>query len=154
VINVFGQNAQQEINEQVWRPFIKTLNEKDTEGFLALHSKDVIRSPRDTKAVWNWNEYFQNQKKNDQQRKSSGSDGTLDLRFTERISGGDQAIEVGVYKYTTTNAEGVSKHYYGRFHVALRKENDIWKILVDTDSSEGNSISEKDFMAATPMDDK
>ena len=62
------------------------------------------------------------------------------------------AVEVGIFKYTHTNNEGVAKNYFGRFHVVLRKEEGTWKILVDTDSSEGNTISEKDFLAASPME--
>jgi hypothetical protein len=36
--------------------------------------------------------------------------------------------------------------------VALRKEKGVWKILVDTDSSENNTVGEKDFLAAKPME--
>ena len=38
-----GQGAKTEINEQVWKPFIKTLLSHDVEGFMNLHSKDVMR---------------------------------------------------------------------------------------------------------------
>ncbi len=48
-------------------------------------------------------------------------------------------------------ADGKTMDYFGRFHVVLRKENSIWKILVDTDSSENGTISEKDFLAAKPI---
>jgi ketosteroid isomerase-like protein len=41
---------------------------------------------------------------------------------------------------------------YGRFHVVLRKENGVWKILVDKDSSEGRSIDETDYVAAKAME--
>jgi hypothetical protein len=50
------------------------------------------------------------------------------------------------------NTDGVAKSFYGRFHAVLRKEEGVWKILVDTDSSENNSISEKDYLAARPME--
>jgi ketosteroid isomerase-like protein len=152
VTNLLAQNEQQEINTQVWKPFIRTLNERDTKGFMSLHSKDVIRSPRNSKTVWNWDEYYQHQEKNDQHAKASGAKGQLDLRFTERIANENLAVEVGIFKYTHINNEGVAKNYFGRFHVVLRKEEGTWKILVDTDSSEGNTISEKDFLAASPME--
>ena len=77
---------------------------------------------------------------------------TLGLRFTERIANDNQAMEVGIYKVTITEKSGNIRTFYGRFHVALRKENGIWKILVDTDSSEGNSIDEQDYMQASPME--
>lgn len=151
VLNGFAQNIQQEINDQVWKPFIQTFNDRDTKGFMALHSKDAVRSPRDAKAIWNWNEYYQNQERGDLRGKSSGSKRQLELRFTERIASTDLALEVGVYKTTSIATDGIAKSFYGRFHVVLRKENGFWKILVDTDSSEGGSISEKDFLEASPI---
>jgi ketosteroid isomerase-like protein len=152
VINAFAQTTQREINEQVWKPFIKTLNERDTKGFLALHSKDVIRSPRDSKAVWNWDKYYQQQETFARLDGTSGARGQIALRFTERIANNNLAIEVGIFKYTHIENEALPRNYYGRFHVALRKENGAWKIIVDTDSSEGKTIDEEDFMAASPME--
>ncbi len=76
----------------------------------------------------------------------------LGLRFTERIANDNQAMEVGIYKVIITDKTGNIRTFYGRFHVALRKENGVWKILVDTDSSEGNSIDEQDYLQASPME--
>lgn len=150
-LHVCGQNMQQEINEQVWKPFIQTFNDRDTKGFMALHSKDAVRSPRDAKAVWDWDEYYKHQERGDLREKSSGHKRQLELRFSERIGGNGMAIDVGIYKTTSIAPDGIAKSFYGRFHVVLRKEGGIWKILVDTDSSEGGSISEKDFLAAVPL---
>jgi ketosteroid isomerase-like protein len=147
-----AQEAQKEINEQVWKPFITAFNNHDTKGFMALHSKDVVRSPRDGKEVLNWNMYFKQMEKGDQRALSSNMKRQLELRFTERISNPDQAIDVGVYKTTSIKPDGTSRSGYGRFHVVLRKENGIWKILVDTDSSEGDTIGEKEFLAASPLE--
>lgn len=148
----FSQNSQQEINEQVWKPFIKAFNENDTKAFMAVHSKDVVRSPRDAKAVWNWDQYFEQQERGDKADKASNRKRSLELRFTERISSQDQAVQVGIYKTTYINPDGITRSFYGRFHVVLRKEDGTWKILVDTDSSENNSISEKDYLAAAAME--
>ena len=152
VVQVTGQSIQQAINDQVWKPFISAYNNHDTDSFMAVHSKDVVRSPRDAKMVLNWNEYFQQQKRGDDQGKNSGNKRQLGLRFTERIAKDNQAMEVGIYKVIITDKTGNVRTFYGRFHVALRKENGIWKILVDTDSSEGNSIDEQDYMQASPME--
>jgi ketosteroid isomerase-like protein len=149
---VTGQSIQQAINDQVWKPFITAYNNYDTEGFMAVHSKDVIRSPRDAKMVLTWNEYFEQQKRADDQGKKSGSKRQLGLRFTERIANENQAIEVGIYKGTTTDKIGNVRTFYGRFHVALRKEKGAWKILVDTDSSDGNTIDEEDYLQARSME--
>lgn len=142
-----AQTEQQEINEQVWKPFIKHFNENNTAGFMSVHSKDVIRSPRDAKKIWNWEEYNREQGFGDKEDVRAKRKRTLDLRFTERIANKDTAIEVGIYK----TSYGENQNYYGRFHVVLRKENGIWKILVDTDSTEGGAIVEKEFLAALPL---
>lgn len=147
-----AQATQLEINNHVWKPFIETYNNHDTQGFLAVHSKDVIRSPRDSKSVWNWNEYFQRIKQGDDQAKATGTKRKLELRFTERIANNDLAVDVGIYKATSIESDGKSHAFYGRFHVALRKENGTWKILVDTDSSEREKIGEKDFISANAME--
>ena len=152
VVQATGQSIQQAINDQVWKPFISAYNNYDTDGFMAVHSKEVVRSPRDAKMVLNWNEYFEQQKRGDDQGKKSGSKRQLGLRFTERIANANQAMEVGIYKGTSTDKTGNVRTFYGRFHVALRKENGVWKILVDTDSSEGNTIDEEDYLQAHPME--
>jgi len=148
----FSQNYQNEINEQVWKPFIRAFNAYQADEFLAVHSKELVRSPRDSKTVFGWEQYLKEQKKWDQQANGRGEKRTLDLHFTERIANANQAIEVGVYRTTMTDNKGESRSFYGRFHVVLRKENGTWKILVDTDSSEGNTITEKDFLSAQPLE--
>jgi ketosteroid isomerase-like protein len=149
---VRGQSIQSAINDQVWKPFIQAYNDHDIDGFLAVHSKDVVRSPRDAKMVLNWNQYYEQQKQGDDQGKASGNKRQLDLRFTERIASDAQAMEVGIYKVIVTDKQGSIRTFYGRFHVVLRKENGTWKILADTDSSEGKTIDEQDFMAANAME--
>jgi ketosteroid isomerase-like protein len=150
--SAFCQDFQKEIDDQVWRPFIASFNSHDTEAFMALHSKDVVRSPRDSKVLLNWDEYFKLHRESDQREKKGGATRIIDLRFTERISNSKQAIDIGVYRATVTaeDSKSATYTYYGRFHVVLRKEGATWKILVDTDSSSG--VSDKDFMAASPME--
>lgn len=151
-LNAFSQNFQKEINDQVWKPFISAFNNLDANRFLAVHSKDVVRSPRDSKIILNWSEYLKQQQEGDRRSKENATTRTLELRFTERIANAAQGIDVGIYKTTVMDKEGKNHSFYGRFHVVLRKENGIWRILVDTDSSENQTIGEKDFMAALAME--
>jgi hypothetical protein len=59
------------------------------------------------------------------------------LRFIQRIASTDKAFEVGYYKSTSTNTTtGEKRSGYGKFHVLLRKENGVWKILMDADANE------------------
>ncbi len=151
VLPVFAQSTQNEINEQVWTPFIKAFSSGDTELFMSVHSKDLIRSGRESKEVLNWEQYYEQTKKGNENRAKRQTQLSIELRFTERIGNERQAIDVGVYKTSYTNKDGKVNSSYGRFHVVLRKENGKWKILVDTDSSEGNTINEQSFLAASAM---
>lgn len=156
ILTSFAVSAQieKEINDQVWKPFIASFNEFDTDKFMSIHSKDLVRSSRDSKTVLNWNQYYYEQQQGDVRSKTEQRKRQLELRFTERISNTSQAIDVGIYKTTSINSKGERRSFYGRFHVVLRKENGLWRILVDTDSSESNTIDESDFTNALPLESK
>lgn len=143
-------NLLQEINEQVWKPFIQSFNAGNDEAFKAVHSKDIVRVSRDEKAIYGYDRYFQ---KVPDSIKAKWSDWkkNIDLRFTQRIAGGDKAFEEGYYKTTSTNQKtGEVRQGIGKFHVLLRKENGIWKILMDADSSK--EASEELFNKANPLE--
>jgi ketosteroid isomerase-like protein len=139
-------DIQKAINDQVWKPFIQNFNSGNTEGFMAVHSKDLVRVPRDSKKLSDFAQYKKQLEYNGKSAKR-----TIELRFTERITGDNKASEVGIYKTTVTTPQGEIKTHYGKFLVILRKENGTWKILVDTDSSEGGTITEEAFLAAHPL---
>jgi hypothetical protein len=141
-----------EINQHVWKPFIETFNQHRSDDFLALHSRDLIRSARDSKRVLTWTQYLDETRLDEANDKKEGFKRVLELRFTERLHSATQAIDVGIYKTVYTFSNGTTQTFYGRFHVVLRKENGRWKILVDTDSSENGTIGEKDFNQAKPIE--
>jgi len=149
---VHSQDFQKEINEQVWKPFIEGFTNGDTDQFLSVHSKDLVRSSRDSRTIETWDQYYAGTKASNERRKSSDRKSQIELRFTERIATPDNAIDVGIYKTTSSSSDGKQRSFYGRFHVVLRRESGTWKILVDMDSSEGGTISEKEFAVAKPME--
>jgi ketosteroid isomerase-like protein len=150
-VTLQAQSSQTEINSQVWKPFIQHFNDHNAKAFLALHSKDVVRSPREAKTIWGYDEYLKKQSEGDAYEIKNNLKRSLELRFTERIANGDIAIEVGIYKTVVIAPDGKQQIYFGRFHVVLKKVNGIWKIAVDTDYTENNTIGEKDFLAAKSM---
>jgi ketosteroid isomerase-like protein len=151
-INLHAQSIQKEINEQVWKPFIASYNSLDTDGFMAVHSKDVIRAAREEGHVMSHEEYKKVMSSGNQYFKDNKSDRKLELRFIERWASTELAYEVGIYKATTSKPSGNNTISYGKFHVTLRKEAGVWKIVVDADSSEGATISDKEFLSARPME--
>ena len=145
-----SNSLQKEINEQVWKPFIKAIINDDNEKLSAVHSKEVTRVIQDDNQILGYNEYF---KKIPDSIKAKWKDWKRDieLRFLQRIASADKAFEVGYYKTSSTNAvTGEKRIGYGKFHVLLRKENGAWKILMDADANE--KTDETVFLKAVPME--
>lgn len=152
----YSQDAVGKINEQVWIPFTRAIMTQNIEQFISLHSKDLVRAERDGKRVLSYEQYKASLEKSwPAWKESNTKDGvqyTFELRFLERIANENQAFEVGYFKNESVNAAGEKRIGYGQFHVALRKENGVWKILVDSDSNNGRAITEEMFQAAKPME--
>lgn len=155
-LSAFGQQAVQEINDQVWKPFTQAIMNQDVQKFISVDSKDLVRAERDGKRVLSYDQYKtgmeQNWPKWKESNKKSNVQYTFELRFLERISNETQAFEVGYFKNETINPNGEKQLSFGQFHVALRKENGVWKILVDSDSNNGKTITEEMFLAAKPIE--
>lgn len=147
-----AQTDQQQINDQVWKPFTKAIMTQDVDVFASLHSNDLVRAEISRKKVMDLKEYHQGMKSGWPAWKESIKKDklayTFELRFLDRISNGTSAYEIGYFKNETTDANGKKQIGYGKFHVVLRKENGVWKILVDSDSNEGGKITEEMFQAA------
>ena len=148
---LLGQDTKitKEINEQVWMPFIRSFGNGDEEQFKSVHSRDVVRVIQDEGQIFGYDQYFKKIPDSLKAKWASWKK-NIELRFTRRVSGEDKAFEVGFYKTTSTNGQtGEQRKSFGRFHVLLRKENGIWKIIMDADTAEG--ASEENFNKASPM---
>ncbi len=149
IVNSQIDSLQQEINDQVWRPFISAFGDRDNETFSKVHSKDFIRVIRDDKRIYGYNVAFGNDAGT--QQNQSPWKRSIELRFIERIASEREAFEIGYYQTTyehrTSGEKSVS---YGKFHVLLRKESGVWKILMDADGHEGTN--ERIFKSASPLD--
>lgn len=141
------ENYQQQINEQVWKPFIESFSTNNDKAFEAVHSKEIIRVLQDDGRIWGHEQYFPVKDPQEAAKKPAGKR-NIELRFIQRIASADKAFEVGYYKSSWKGDDGKSRDFYGKFHVVLRKENGHWKILVDADSSKGASKEEFDKAAA------
>ena len=135
-----------EINEQVWQPFIKAFGSGDDELFKSVHSKEVMRVMQDDGAILDYEQYFKKVPDSIKARWGNWKK-NIELRFTQRINSDNRAFEVGFYKTTSINSQtGEQRKSFGRFHVLLRKENGVWKILMDADTGAG--ASEENFNKA------
>lgn len=147
---------QKEINEQVWKPFTKAIMTQDYEAFIRLHAHDVMRVERDSKKIFNYDTYLANMKASwpgwKKQMTEKRESYVFELRFTERLATATQAFEVGYFKNEITTPDGKKMVSYGKFQVALRKDQGVWKIVVDSDTSEGEAITNATFLAAQALE--
>ncbi len=149
--SLFGQvtNFTKEINEQVWIPFISSFSSGDDEGFKKVHSKDVIRVEQDAGRIFGYDVYFKKMP-DSVKNKWSAWKKNIELRFTQRIASETNAFHVGYYNTTSTNSKtGEVRNSFGKFHVLMKKENGVWKILLDADTGEG--ANEEVFNKAEKM---
>ena len=144
-----SDSLQQQINTQVWKPFIKSYNQLDADGFMSVHSKDLTRVIRDDNKIYGYAQYFTSMTKGNEYSKQNKHTRAIELRFMQRIADNDKAYETGYYKVVATGPDGKSRAFYGKFVVLLRKEKGVWKILMDSDANE--NTDENVFQSAKPM---
>lgn len=137
-------SVQQVINKEVWLPFIETYTNLDAEGFMAIHTEDVIRIIRDDKNIRVGEEYAISQRESSKRSKANKATRNIQFSFIDRFAKGDIAVESGYYKvkWKSGDQEGIS---YGAFEVILKKVDGHWKIFIDSDTSQNNTLTEADF---------
>jgi len=144
-----SQDYQKEINEQLWKPFLKASNEFEGDAFISFNSKDLTRIAIDQKIIEDYDQYAKGIIPNFKRLKDEGKvSRKAEMRFITRISTADKAYETGYFKSVTKLANGEIRTRYSQFYMVLRKENGSWKILVDSDTNAGGSITEEMFLNA------
>jgi hypothetical protein len=142
------QNRLLEINKDIWTPFSEAYASGDADKYLALHSKDFVRASKSGDNTTDLDGYSKSVLRSFNRNAINGSKATIEFRFFERFASSSTASERGIYKYTYYPLNGTPSSGYGKFHVVSRKEDGIWKILMDYDSDENKTIDEDDFEAA------
>jgi len=145
-----SDSLQKQINEQVWKPFIKAFNNSDNAGFRKVHSLELIRVIQDDNQVLGYEEYLK-PVPDSIKAKWGNWKNHIELRFLQRIASNGKAFETGYYKTTSANiTTEQTRVSFGKFHVLLRTENGTWKILMDQDAKE--DADENRFLQAKAME--
>ena len=129
-----AQNAEDEIDQEIWMPFTKAWEANDGEAFNSIHSDNVWRINPGRLSIGD--EY---KSRNAERMKMQKKNSIIEFSFETRTSNRDNAYEVGYYRITN-NATQPPSYFVGRFHVALKKINGAWKITQDWDTDEINGI--------------
>ena len=129
---------------KVWEKFYKAFETLDYKPMAEIHSKDLIRISGGQRII-DYDTYINNYKTQFEQATSKKTTNHITLRFFERINNESIASERGIYRLTINKGKLDEQSYYGQFHVIMKKENDIWKITMDYDATEFDTISKEDY---------
>ena len=137
---------------KTWSLFYKAFETLDHSYMEEIHSKDLVRVSGG-KRILNYDTYMANYKAQFKRVKDTKFSQKIELRFFERINNNSNASERGIYKLTINRGANGTDHYYGKFHVILKKTNGKWLITMDYDSNENNTIGEADFIKSYAIND-
>ncbi len=130
------ENYQKQIDETVWKPFAKYFENYETHKFMTLHDTAIIRVNIDRNRIFNYSTYYKINLKTDSVQKANNTKRAIEFKFTRRIANNINAFEEGYYKSTVIKSDGKQQKFYGKFWVTLKKENAVWKLTMDADTSE------------------
>jgi ketosteroid isomerase-like protein len=132
-VDVWAQQDRvfEQIDEQLWIPYIKAYNEFNTRAFMALHTPDVIRVKRESSQIMVGTAYRKNEYRRNSISQSKDWERNLEIRFVDRLVEGAIAYEVGYYRVSL--AKPGSSPLYGMFHTTLKRIDGEWKIYIDED---------------------
>jgi ketosteroid isomerase-like protein len=141
----------EELNRDVWHPFVRTYRALDADAFLALHHTDLIRASGTANEVHDFAGYAAQIREFFAMVAGFGDAIMIDFRFHERIAAGDVASERGVFRLSVTPATGRPRTRYGRFHTYARRVDGRWRLASDYDTNEGADAAA--FAAGAEIDD-
>lgn len=146
--NASAQTETELINKQVWEVFSEAFATLDYKLFETIHHPSFLRINGNEDIIKSRAEYLGSYENNWQNKDRELK---IEFRFLERIADEYYASERGIYKLTINPGNSNAASYYGKFHVVMKQENGKWKLTMDYDSNEENSIGEDDFKSASPM---
>ncbi len=146
-----SDSLQTAINQQVWIPFINSYQKLDVQGFMDVHTDDVVRISRSGNSIRLGDEYDQSQRASAMRNAERKAKRSIELRFLERIAREEVAFEVGYYKVLYQLPDKPTSTFYGKFHVLLKQIDGRWKIYMDSDINLPKDFSEEQFQAARAL---
>jgi ketosteroid isomerase-like protein len=150
-IRAAAQDVRLQIEKDVWIPFLAASDAFDADGFLAAQSKDLVRVSLDAKQVYGLARYQTEIHEGFARARARGIVRRSDVRFLERMASGDLAYETGYFRSEVRSPDGSVRVRYSRFEFVLRNESGRWKILLDKDTTDGGTITEEAYQAASPL---
>jgi|GEM_PF-1192413 len=120
------------INKDIWQPFLDGVNQDKPALYNSVNSKEFnwVRGGNGKTRIMNEEEYREDARIIMEDRKKKGIQTELEVRFLERNLNDNFAAEKCVIKFTSRQAGKVPEVAYAMVQVFSRKENGVWKKLV------------------------
>lgn len=155
VVTAIGQEKEisQEIIESIktdiWIPFMESYAELNPDKLKGLHSKDIIRIYLSRNEIKTGESYLERFASFLNSSKEQGD--KVAIAFTIRSTAVDEnetlAYQTGYYKFSSKRKDDSKMvvRGYGYFTVGLKKEDDKWKLWLDSDKR--TDISKEEFIS-------
>jgi hypothetical protein len=133
---------EEEIIEQIWKPFKYSYEARDREIFKNIHADNVLRiTDFEIKTAKEYRTDISNWK-----TLPEGTTMTIDFALESSNLKENIAYQVGYYRVKVISDKTTSATYYGQFHVVLKRIDSTWKITQDFDTSKVNGeVVDEDF---------
>jgi ketosteroid isomerase-like protein len=142
----------EDINREVWRPFMQAYAALDVDLFASLHEPGFVRVESSSGWIGDLAGYRARTSQGFDRARERGDSLAIEFRFTERLADGDLASERGVYCVTVTAPDSSAQVFHGRFHSVHRRVDGRWQLLLDHDDVD-DSVDAAAFDHAHPLDD-
>jgi hypothetical protein len=142
----------EEINQDVWMPFMEGVKKDDESLYLRVRSTDYVRVDPTHRFILNYADYVDDTVKMMRRYREQGTSVTIDIRFEERITDGQSASEKGISRVLFAAKGAEARTYYGRFHTISRKEDGKWRVLTEY-FPPSDDVGETQFLGAKALDD-
>ncbi|PKA84404.1 ketosteroid isomerase-like protein [Ulvibacter sp. MAR_2010_11] len=127
---------EQEIIEQIWKPFKNSYEARNAEAFKSIHTDDMLRIT--DQGILTGPEYKENI--DSWKALPDGNEITIDFAMENSNVREELAYQIGYYRVTFKKKDGAPETYFGQFHVVLKKADGIWKIAQDFDTAIVNEM--------------
>lgn len=140
-----------ELNRDVWKPFVEGVNTNNPKLYNGVNAPEFYWVQDGAKPrIMNLTEYVEDARLVMKSRTDKGIDTALEIRFIQRNVTQEFASEKCIIKYTSTSPGKEPEVFYGLAHVFSRKENGIWRKVIQHAHTE--SADKEQFEKSQPIE--
>lgn len=143
--------ALQQVNRDIWGPFVRGVGSFDDATWLGVRSKDFVMVQQGKPHFLGHDFYVEDSTRVMRELKQAGTRLALEVRFDERMTDGRYGSERGLIRTTISESGKEARTIFSRFHAILRLEDGRWRVLTEYRTPAGPG-AEQAFSAAHGVD--